>query len=29
MTKAYLENEEEDNPTIGDMIGDKLKNLKL
>ena len=28
-TKAYLENEEEDNPTIGDMIGDKLKNLKL
>ena len=24
-TKAYLENEEEDNPTIGDMIGDKLK----
>ncbi|HHE7761223.1 TPA: hypothetical protein ACPFNO_002965, partial [Staphylococcus aureus] len=20
---------EEDNPTIGDMIGDKLKNLKL
>ncbi|MDI1890403.1 hypothetical protein QI498_12200, partial [Staphylococcus aureus] len=24
-----LENEEEDNPTIGDMIGDKLKNLKL
>ena len=28
-TKAYLESEEEDNPTIGDMIGDKLKNLKL
>ncbi len=28
-TKAYLENEEEDNQTIGDMIGDKLKNLKL
>ncbi|HHS2927494.1 TPA: hypothetical protein ACTENE_000754, partial [Staphylococcus argenteus] len=21
--------EDEDNPTIGDMIGDKLKNLKL
>nr|WFO06545.1 30S ribosomal protein S1 [Staphylococcus aureus] len=28
-TKVYLESEEEDNPTIGDMIGDKLKNLKL
>lgn len=28
-TEAYLDNEDEDNPTIGDMIGDKLKNLKL
>lgn len=28
-TQSYLDNEDEDNPTLGEVFGDKLKNLKL